>query len=66
MSDSKGTFDLIKHSDIEIISPSKLTFRGNIYVLIDGVCFSATTEILSELHSNTKAIFIGEESGGNY
>ena len=63
---STGTFDLIKHPDIGLISPSQPTFKGNIYVLIDGACFSATSEFLSSLHSNTKAIFIGEESGGNY
>ena len=61
-----GTFDNIKHPNVGIQKPSQPTYTGNIYVLIDGSCFSTTSEFLSMLHFHTKAVFIGEESGGGY
>lgn len=62
----EGTFDNIQHPNIGKQTPSLPTFTGNIYVLINGGCFSTTSEFLSVLHFNTKAVFIGEESGGGY
>ncbi len=41
-------------------------FKGNIYVLMNGGSFSATSILISMLDQYTNAIFIGEESGGNY
>ncbi|MBK7816331.1 MAG: hypothetical protein IPJ60_01535 [Sphingobacteriaceae bacterium] len=61
-----GSFDNVKHPNYGLQTHSKPTFKGNIYVLINGGCFSTTCEFLSVLHYNTKAIFIGEESGGGY
>lgn len=61
-----GTFDNIQHPNVGIQHPSLPTFTGNIYTLINGWCFSTTSEFLSLLQFHTKAIFIGEESGGNY
>ncbi|MBK8847115.1 MAG: hypothetical protein IPO27_11415 [Bacteroidetes bacterium] len=63
---SEGTFDNIQHPNVGIQHPSMPTFTGNIYALINGWCFSTTSEFLSLLQFHTKAIFIGEESGGNY
>jgi len=62
----EGTFDNIEHPNVGKQNPSLPIFSGNIYVLIDGLCFSTTSEFLSQLHFNTKAVFIGEESGGGY
>lgn len=61
-----GTFDNIQHPNVGKQKPASPAFSGNIYVLIDGGCFSTTSEFLSLLHYHTKAIFIGEESGGGY
>ena len=61
---SNGTFDLTNFPDFH--SPSLPTFNGKIFVLMDGACYSATSELLSMLHSYTNAVFIGEESGGMY
>lgn len=46
--------------------PSKPTFSGRLYVLINGGSFSTTAEFLSVLDSHHRATFIGEESGGGY
>jgi len=63
---AEGSFDNIQHPNVGKQSPSLPTYSGNIYVLINGACFSTTSEFLSMLHFRTKAIFIGEESGGGY
>lgn len=61
-----GSFDNVKHPNYGKQLFRKPTFKGNIYVLINGGCFSTTSEFLSVLHYNTNAVFIGEESGGGY
>ena len=63
---SEGTYDVIDHPNIGIQKNSTPYFSGKLYVLIDGNCFSTTSECLSMLHSYTAAVFIGEESGGGY
>ncbi len=63
---TQGTFDNVKHPNIGRQKPGAPIFKGKIYVLIDGGCFSTTSEFLSVLHYNTQAIFVGEESGGGY
>ena len=61
-----GTFDNIQHPNVGKQNPSNPTFGGNFYVLINGGCFSTTSEFLSLLKYHAKAVFIGEESGGGY
>lgn len=63
---NEGTFDNVQHPNVGKQKPLSPTFTGNIYVLINGWCFSTTSEFLSQLHFHTKAVFIGEESGGGY
>ncbi|HEV2501284.1 MAG TPA: S41 family peptidase [Terriglobia bacterium] len=46
--------------------PSKPTFTGRLYVLMNGGSFSTTAEFLSVLDSHHRATFVGEESGGGY
>jgi len=62
----EGSFDNIQHPNVGKQQPMLPTFTGNIYVLINGGCFSTTSEFLSMLHFHTEAVFIGEESGGGY
>lgn len=62
----EGTFDNVQHPNVGRQNPLSPVYAGNTYVLIDGWCFSTTSEFLSKLHFHTKAIFIGEESGGGY
>jgi len=40
-------------------------YKGKVYVLINGISFSQTGETAGFLKSETDAIFIGEEVGGN-
>lgn len=61
-----GTYDVIDHPNVGTQENSTPYFSGKIFVLIDGDCFSTTSECLSMLHSYTSAVFIGEESGGGY
>lgn len=44
---------------------AKLSFDGNIIVLIDGGTFSAAVEATSVLKRYNRATFIGKETGGN-
>jgi len=41
-------------------------FKGNIYVLINGGSFSASSIISSNLKGSKRAFFVGEETGGGY
>ena len=61
-----GTFDVIRHPNVGKQKPLLPNYSGKIYVLINGGCFSTASECISMIHSNTDAIFIGEESGGGY
>jgi len=56
-----GYSNLKKH-----IKPRQPNFSGNLYILIDGGCFSTTGHLLSVLRYHQRGIFIGEESGGSF
>jgi C-terminal processing protease CtpA/Prc len=47
-----------------IQKPAKNYFTGKTYVLINGFCMSACTELSGILSYNKRAVFIGEETGG--
>jgi hypothetical protein len=61
-----GRVHVIGHPNLGLQQPSKPTFTGPVYILIDGGCFSTTAEFLTEVHSHHRATFIGEESAGGY
>jgi C-terminal processing protease CtpA/Prc len=61
-----GKYRMVKHPNWGIQQPSKPTFRGKVYILINGNSFSTTCEFLSHVHARRRATFIGEESGGGY
>lgn len=46
--------------------PKPNNFKGKIYVLIDGLSFSASTVISTHLKATKRAFFVGEETGGAY
>jgi C-terminal processing protease CtpA/Prc len=54
------------NKNTKIQPPHPLAFDGDIYVLINGVSFSASSILSSNLHGSKRAIFIGEETGGAY
>jgi C-terminal processing protease CtpA/Prc len=61
-----GKFHQIEDSLLGLQQPSKPTFTGPVYILIDGGCLSTTAEFLTEVHVHHRATFIGEESAGCY
>jgi len=62
--DGKG--HIIGEPLMSLQQPSKPTFTGRVYILMNGGSFSTTAEFLTEVHSHHRAMFIGEESGGAY
>jgi hypothetical protein len=44
----------------------KNAFAGNLYVLINGRCFSTTGHLCALLKYSNRATFVGEETGGTY
>lgn len=46
--------------------PKALNFKGKIYVLINGNSFSASSLLSTNLQGSSRAIFVGEETGGAY
>ena len=61
-----GKYHATSHPNWGINQPSKPTFTGKVYILINGGSFSTTSEFLSQAHYHKRAVFIGEESGGGY
>ncbi|OJJ23040.1 hypothetical protein BKI52_01420 [marine bacterium AO1-C] len=54
------------HYNLKTHRPSKNHYKRNLYVLINGRSFSATTQFASLVHSKKRATFVGEETGGGY
>jgi hypothetical protein len=54
------------HPNLGLQQPSRPTFQGKVFILMNGGCFSTTAEFLSRAHYHKRATFIGEESGGGY
>jgi C-terminal processing protease CtpA/Prc len=61
-----GKYRMVKHPNWGTQQPSKPSFTGKVYILINGNSFSTTSEFLSHAHARKRAEFIGEESGGGY
>ena len=53
------------YNAFSIITPAAENFKGKVYVLINGGCFSATSLFLANLKQLKKATFVGEETGGS-
>ena len=51
---------------VKPVTPYKLNYSGNLYVLINGYSFSASSLLAANLHGIKRATFIGEETGGGY
>jgi C-terminal processing protease CtpA/Prc len=61
-----GTYDAVEHPNVGIQQPLKPTFKGKVYILINGGSFSTSGECTSIIHFHKKAIFVGEECGAGY
>jgi hypothetical protein len=62
----KGTFDATMHPNLGEMKPMQPTFKGDVYVMLDGGSFSATGETTSLMHYYKRAKFVGEECGAGY
>jgi hypothetical protein len=51
---------------LRVQQPNPASFRGEVFVLINGGSFSATSEFAALADFHKRAVFIGEETGGNY
>lgn len=63
---SSGTYDLLGHPNLGEQKPIQPTFKGKVYVLINGGGFSGTGECTTIIHFHKRAEFIGEECGAGY
>ncbi len=63
---ANGKYRMVKHPNWGTQQPSAPTFRGRVFILINGGSFSTTSEFLSHVHYRKRATFIGEESAGGY
>lgn len=48
------------------VQPKSNAYLGDLYVLINGGSFSASSFFSAKLHADKRAIFFGEETGGAY
>ena len=53
-----------KYSKLE--EPKDKSFKGEVYVLINGNSFSASSILSTNLQATNRAFFVGEETGGAY
>ncbi|MFN8143326.1 MAG: S41 family peptidase [Bacteroidia bacterium] len=65
VNDSSRELKNITGKMLGIHQPMKNSFKGKVYVLINGGCFSNTGAFCSRLEYYKRAVFIGEETGGN-
>ncbi|MDH3939332.1 MAG: S41 family peptidase, partial [candidate division Zixibacteria bacterium] len=55
------------YGDLQTVQPvPDHAFHGNLFVLVDGGCYSTTGHFCALLKSQTRAVFIGAETGGSY
>ena len=55
-----------KFSHSKAKPPNSMNYKGNLYVLINGYSFSASSILSTHLQGNNRATFVGEETGGAY
>lgn len=46
--------------------PAKMNFKGNSYLLTNGLCLSSCADFTAVMSHNKKALVIGQETGGGY
>jgi Periplasmic protease len=46
--------------------PAKMNFKGNSYLLTNGLCLSSCADFTAVMSYNKKAVVVGQETGGGY
>jgi len=59
-----GLLSWTNNPNLHVFPRTKNRFRGKIYVLINGNTMSAAAALAAELRLRTRAVFLGEETGG--
>jgi hypothetical protein len=54
-----------RYNTAAYVTPNKDSFKGKLYVLINGGTFSAAAMLTAHIKALKKAIFVGEETGGS-
>jgi hypothetical protein len=62
----EGQFVWKRHDNLKKQQPQDDAYQGDVYVLINGRSFSVTSEFAAVAYSNSRATFIGQETGGGY
>jgi hypothetical protein len=52
--------------NLKLRPPKANVFKGKLYVLMDGTCFSSAADLISDIKKTREVVFIGEESGGTF
>lgn len=63
---SEKELTVAEHPNLSIQKPGENPYTGKVFILINGLSFSATAEFCSIVKSNQRGKFIGEETGGTY
>jgi len=63
---SKDHSVYFKFGSSKIKKPKENNFKGKIYVLVDGMSFSASCILSTHLKATKRATFVGKETGGAY
>jgi len=50
----------------ETQNPSKMNFKGNSYLITNGLCLSSCADFTAVISHNKKALVVGQETGGGY
>jgi hypothetical protein len=63
-----ATKDMLQKSSnyTRLQKPNKITFKGDVFVLTDGLCMSSCADFVAIMQANKTAVIIGEETGGGY
>lgn len=46
--------------------PNANNFKGNVFILTNGLCMSSCSDVVAVLSDNDKAIIVGQETGGGF
>ncbi|HAA17852.1 MAG TPA: hypothetical protein DCR93_01490 [Cytophagales bacterium] len=61
-----GQYKWIWSKTLRTHRPKAPVFKGQLVVLSDGGTFSTATDVVSTIHNNREAVFVGQETGGGY
>ncbi len=66
INEENGSYFYTTHANLGLHQPKEHSFKGHLYVLINGGTFSTAAEFAAIAQNSKRGIFIGEETGGGY